>query len=181
MIGFVLARRYAQALIDLASEENIIAEVGGDLDEIAGLFEESSELAFVFANPTISIQEKKDALSAILDKTGVQNLTKKFVSLLLEKNRIMGIEEIAAAYQSIADTIHNRVRTRVVVASPLGKGDEKKVREALSKLTGKEVILEVEVDESILGGIVAYVGSQVYDWSLANQLEQVKDSLSSRR
>lgn len=181
MIGFVLARRYAQAVIDLAREESIIAEVGGDLEGVAGLFEESPELAFVFADPTISIQEKKDILSVVLDKTGVQDLTKKFVYILLEKNRIMGIEEIAAAYQSIADTINNRVRTRVVVAFPLGKRDENKVTEALSKLTGKEVILEVEVDENILGGIVAYVGSQVYDWSLANQLEQVKDSLSSRR
>lgn len=181
MIGIVLAKRYAQAVIDLAAEEDIITEVGGDLTIVAGLFEESPDLAFVFADPTISIQKKKDVLNDMLAKTGVQELTKKFVYVLLEKNRILGIEEIVAVYQSIADTIHNRVRTRVVVASPLGKGDEKKVREALSKLTGKEVILEVEVDESILGGIVAYMGSQVYDWSLANQLEQVKDSLSSRR
>ncbi len=60
MIGFVLARRYAQAVIDLAREENIIEEVGGDLEGVAGLFEESPELAFVFADPTVSIQEKKD-------------------------------------------------------------------------------------------------------------------------
>ncbi len=181
MIGFVLAKRYAQAVIDLAREENTIAEVGRDLESVEGLFEESPDLAYVFADPTVSIQTKKDILNAILDKAGVQNLTKRFVYILLEKNRIVGIEEIAAAYQDIADTIHNRVRTRVVVASPLGKGEEKRVAEALSKLTGKEVIMEIEVDENILGGIVAYVGSQVYDWSLANQLEQVKDSLSSRR
>ena len=181
MISFVLAKRYAQAVIDLAREENIIAEVSGDLEDVVGLFEESPDLAFIFADPTISIQKKKDILSVILDKAGVLDLTKRFVYVLLEKNRIVGIEEIAAAYRNIADTIHNRVRTRVVVAFPLGKGDEKKVREALSKLTGKEVILEIEVDENILGGVVAYVGSQVYDWSLANQLEQVKDSLSSRR
>ena len=59
--------------------------------------------------------------------------------------------------------------------------EEARISAALSKISGKEVIIEVEVDESLLGGVVAYMGSQVYDGSIKNQLSQIKDNLSKGR
>lgn len=181
MIGLVLAKRYARAVIDLAQDRNLAGRVGEDLENITAAFNVSPELTFIMSDPTISIPEKKKILDAIMEKTGSEELTRRFINVVLEKNRIAGIGKISEAYRDIADELENRVRTRVVVASPLGKPEEKKIRDALTKLTGKDVILQVEVDEKILGGIVAYVGSQVYDWSLSNQLERLKESLSSGR
>ena len=181
MIGIILARRYAKAIIDLAGDENIVAEVGSDLDRLGELFTENPSLVHVFSDPTVSLGDKETVLRQILEKGAIKELTLKFVHVLLEKNRILGIGEIARSYQELADDLENRVRARVVAAAPLDEADEERLKKALSRLSGKEVIIQLEVDESLLGGVVAYVGGQVYDGSLSNQLQQVKESLSKGR
>ncbi len=181
MIGIVLARRYAKAVIDLAQEAGILKEVGQDLERIAGLFAESQELGNVFADPTIGAAAKEKVLAEVLKKGGVQELTMKFVHVVLLKDRILGIGEIARAYRDLSDQLENRVRARVITAAPLSDEERKKIQGALSKISGKDVILELEVDESLLGGVVAHMGSQVYDGSIKNQLTQIKDNLSKGR
>lgn len=181
MIGYVLARRYAKAVIDLAREEGILKEVGEDLTRIGRTFGESPELVHVFSDPTVDHQAKERVLSEVLKSTKLQDLTLKFVRMLLEKHRILGIRKIAEVYQDLFDELENRIRARVVSAAAMDKKAEKRMREALTRISGKEVVLQVEVDESLLGGVVAYMGSQVYDGSLRNQLQQIKDTLSKGR
>jgi len=181
VIGIVLARRYAKSVIDLAQEAGILKEVGHDLDRIADLFTQSHELVNVFSDPTIASVAKEKVLAEVLKKGGVQELTMKFIHVVLQKGRILGIGEIAQAYREFLDQIENRVRARVVAAARLSKEEESRISDALSKISGKDVVLEVEVDESLLGGVVAYMGSQVYDGSIKNQLTQIKDNLSKGR
>lgn len=181
MIGFVLARRYAKALIDLAQEAGLLKEVGQDLENIAGLFAESPELSNVFADPTIAPEAKTKVLEEVLEKGGVQELTMKFIHVVLLKGRILGIGEIATTYRDLLDKLQNRIRARVVAAARLSEEEENRIRDALSRISGKEVALEIDVDESLLGGVVAYMGSQVYDGSIKNQLAQIKENLSKGR
>jgi F-type H+-transporting ATPase subunit delta len=94
VIGVVLARRYAKAVIDLAREGGILKEVGQDLDRIAGLFADSHELVNIFADPTIESGAKEKVLAEVLQKGGVQELTMKFIHVVLGKGRILGIGEI---------------------------------------------------------------------------------------
>jgi len=182
VIGLVLARRYAKALIDLAQEKRVVAEVGEDLAKIAEVFSsESHDLTNVFSDPTVSTQIKGEILESVLEKSKIQKLTLKFLQVLLEKHRILGVKEINQAYMEYADRLANRIRARVVTAVPLDKDEENNVRTALASMSGKEVVVELEVDESLLGGLVAYMGGQVYDGSLSNQLHQVKESLRKGR
>ena len=181
MIGLVLARRYARALIDLAQEQGVVAEVGQDLAKIAEVFSENQDLANVFSDPTVSTQNKGEVLKEVLEKSNIQELTLKFLQVLLEKHRILGMKEINQAYTEYADEIANRVRAKVVTATPLSKEEEKKVQTALARMSGKEVVVELEVDESLLGGMVAYMGGQVYDGSLSNQLHQIRENLRKGR
>lgn len=181
MIGLVLARRYAKALIDLAQDEGVVAEVGVDLAKIAEVFTDNHDLTNVFADPTVSTQVKGEVLESVLEKSHIQDLTIKFLQVLLTKHRILGMGEISQAYMEYADGLANRVRARVVTAIPLDKDEEDGVRTALSRMSGKEVVVELEVDEGLLGGMVAYMGGQVYDGSLSNQLHQVKESLRKGR
>ena len=181
MIGVVLARRYAKAVIDLAQEAGVLREVGSDLHHIAELFARSHELVNVFSDPTVAPEAKEKVLADVLEKGGVQDLTMKFIHVVLRKGRVLGIGEIALAYRDILDRLENRVRARVVSAVRLSDKEERSISEALSKISGKEVILEIELDESLLGGVVTYMGSQVYDGSIKNQLTQIKDNLSKGR
>jgi F-type H+-transporting ATPase subunit delta len=81
----------------------------------------------------------------------------------------------------MSDQLKKRIRARVVSATKLKTEEKSRIQEALSRISGKDVILEIEVDENLLGGVVAYIGSQVYDGSLKNQLAQIRDSLSKGR
>ncbi|UCF30907.1 MAG: ATP synthase F1 subunit delta [bacterium] len=181
MIGFVLARRYAKAVIDLAHEQGIIKEVGEDLQGVAAIFAQSPELLHAFSDPTVSLQDKEKILEKVLARGKIKDLTLKFLHVLLMKKRILGVGEICQAYIEFADQLANRIRARVVTAVALDKEEEKRIKDALNRLSGKEVILELEVDAGLLGGIVAYMGGQVYDGSLSNQLHQVKESIGKGR
>jgi len=181
LIGIVLARRYAKAVIDLAQEEGILKEVGRDLERIAELFAESNELVNIFADPTVAPGAKEKVLAEVLKKGGVQDLTMKFIHVVLKKGRILGIGEIARSYRDLSDQLENRIRARVVSAARLGEKEENRIKDALSRISGKDVVLEVEIDESLLGGVVAYMGSQVYDGSIKNQLTQIRENLSKGR
>jgi F-type H+-transporting ATPase subunit delta len=181
VIGFVLAKRYAKAAIDLAQEAGTVTEVGQDLERVAELFAGSPQLVHVFSDPTVAPNIKEKVLEDVLKKGSIQELTQRFIHVLNKKNRILGIGEITQSYRDLSDQLANRTRAKVVSASKLKDKEKNRIQEALSKISGKDVILEVEVDESLLGGVVAYMGSQVYDGSLKNQLAQIKDSLSKGR
>ena len=181
MIGYVLARRYAKAIIDLAQEARLVSEIGDELKRIGELFAESHELVHLFADPTVISEMKEKVLEDLLGKGGIHDLTRRFVHVLLSKNRLLGIGEIAVAYRNLSDQLSNRVRARIISAARLHDDEIERIKKTLFKISGREVILEVEVDEDILGGIVTHLGSQVYDGSLRNQLQQVKESLSKGR
>ena len=181
MIGLVLAKRYAKAIIDLAEESGLVTEIGDELDRIAELFAGSHELVHLFSDPKVGPEFKEKVLEEILGKGELHDLTKRFVHVLLLKNRLIGIGEIAVAYRHFSDQLSNRIRAKVISATSLEKEDMDRIREVLSRMSGRDVILEMEIDESILGGIVTHMGSHVYDGSLRNQLQQIKENLSRGR
>jgi F-type H+-transporting ATPase subunit delta len=181
VIGYTLAKRYAQALIDLAREEKRVEEVAGQVGSLAAAFDPASGLVEFFSNPTIPSQAKGEALEQLLAGAGASGLAADFARLLLAKNRLLGLPEIVRAYGDLWDGLQNRVRARLVTALPLGAEETERARKALAALSGKDVVLAVEVDPGIIGGLVAYVGSQVYDGSVKNQLIQFADSMHKGR
>jgi len=181
VIGYTLAKRYAQALIDLALEGKKVDEVAAEIERLAQAFQASPDLSSFFANPTVAREAKEGVLTELLGKARVGGLTADFSRFLLAKHRILGLAEIARAYRDLWDRLHNRVRGRLVSAFPLAPEEAERAGKALSRLTGKEVVLSVEVDSSIMGGLVAFVGSHVYDGSIANQLAQFAERMHKGR
>jgi F-type H+-transporting ATPase subunit delta len=181
VIGLVLARRYARAIIDLAQEAGQVAEIGEELSKIAALFADSHDLVHLFTDPTVGSEMKENVLEKLLGKGGIRDLTKRFVHVLLSKNRLLGIGEIAGAYRDFSDQFSNRIRARIISAAPLKDEEVERIKKTLAGITEQEVVLELEVDENILGGVVAHLGSQVFDGSLENQLQQIKENLSKGR
>jgi F-type H+-transporting ATPase subunit delta len=181
VIGVVLARRYAKAILDLAGEAGLESEIGEELDRISALFAQSHELIHLFTDPTVGSRRKEKILEELLGKGGINDLTRRFVHVLLAKNRLLGIEEISAAYGDLSDERGNRVKASVTTATPLRDDEVERIRKALSAISGREVVLELEIDEDLLGGVVTRLGSEVYDGSLKNQLQQIKENLSKGR
>lgn len=176
MIGGEAARRYARALVGIADRENILDEVGEELLELAEVVDHP-DLRRVLLNPRFSRSARTQILDNILETSGASELMKKFGRLVAQKDRISDLPGIAQQYQALADDLKGRVRAQVRTAFDLPSAVQEELRAKLSEVTGKEILLEVEKDESLIGGLVCRMGGIVMDGSIKNQLKNLREKL----
>ena len=177
MIGSRISKRYAKALLSLGQEDGNYMEYGNDLQEFGRFCSANEEFTKVVANQIFSVEERKRVLDMVLDKSPFADLVKNFLRLLLDKNRIGGIQEISDYYSKLTDEISNITRADIVTAKPLKEEARDKLANALTGLTEKQVKIEVKEDESLIGGLVVRIGDLVLDGSVRAQIEGLKESL----
>jgi F-type H+-transporting ATPase subunit delta len=101
-----------------------------------------------------------------------------FINILTERNRLSILEEIIAEYQRLMDKRLGIVRARVTSAHELDTAQQREVMQKLEQITGNQVRMELAVDPTLIGGVVAQVGSTIYDGSVRQQLEAFKARLA---
>lgn len=175
MLEGSIARRYAKALLELARDEGLVDRIGEDLTRFTRHTE--GEFAGVMSNPVFTHTERRASLDRIIPGLALHGLTVNFLRLLLDKDRFGALLDILREYRALADTEAGRVRATVTTASELSPRMRDQVAEALAVSTGKKVVLETKVDPSLLGGMVARVGSRVFDASLRSRLERLQIEL----
>jgi len=148
-----------------------------ELDGVARLMSEQKQLSETIANPLYKHEDRKRVLEKVLEKLNLSKVMSAFLQLLFEKGRIGFIGDINEFYQMLADELNGVARASLVSASELTAETVEKIRSALSKKTGKEVVLEVEQDPSLIGGIVTRIGDLVLDGSIKTQLLNMRESL----
>jgi len=172
-----VSRRYAKALSEVAAERGVLESVGRDLDTIAGLFKQNREATSFFANPGIPLADKRSVLQSLVERAGIQPLSANFLGLILEKKRLPHLPEIVLAYEELTDERLNRAKATVTSAAPLPEPTLEGLRARLGMAIGKEIYLETRIDSEIIGGVVAQVGSTIYDGSLRTQLRRMREQL----
>lgn len=173
-----VARRYAQALIDVAAESGRVDAVGADLHRVVQLLDaHEGLLRDALSSPVFTSEERGAVLDVLLPRLGLHELTANLLRLCNDKGRLSSLGAIAASYAQLADVAAGRQMVEVVTAVPLTPQVEAEVRAALERSTGKTIRLSTRVDPSLIGGMVAKVGGTVYDASIRNRLEQLKHSL----
>ena len=177
MIGSRISKRYAKALLSLGQEDGNYMAYGKDLQEFGAFCAANREFLKVVSNQIFSVEERKKVLDLVLAKSPFADLVKNFLRLLLDKNRIGGIQGISDYYSKLTDDISNITRADIVTAKPLKKEARNKLAAALAGLTAKEVKIEVKEDASLIGGLVVRIGDLVLDGSVKAQLEGLKESL----
>jgi F-type H+-transporting ATPase subunit delta len=173
-----LARRYAKALIGLATEKKALDKVGADLRSLANAYKAAPELGGVLANPGFKIAERKAILDALLAKIGAHELVKTFTYLLLDKERLAIVPDISREIDIMIEARAGKVHAEVTSAVPLTAAQLTALIATLEKLSGKKVVVEKKQDPALLGGVVAKVGDVVYDGSLRTQLRALRDQLA---
>jgi len=172
----VAANRYARALIDVLPPAK--AEEGYEqLVNLNQLLDKEVEARKLFENPTVPVDRRKLLLKEIADGLGFSVHIRNFINLLIERNRLPLLDEIIRAYQKFLDERLGIVRASVTAALPLDDGQRRELTAKLEKVTGKRVRMDVSVDRSLLGGVVARVGSTIYDGTLLQQLKSVRERL----
>lgn len=177
MAQIPVATRYAQAFFELAREKGEINPLGTALQETSALFGASAELRTVLSNPAVQLAERRKVVEAIGEKAKWPRLFRNFLMLLLDKDRLRYLGEIAASFQEKVDAHEGRVRARVTSATSLSDGQVEKIKAQLASMTGKEVMLTTEVDADLIGGVVARVGSKIYDGSVRTHLERMREAI----
>ena len=174
-----VARRYAKALLDLGRDEKVIDRLGDDLDRFLRTANANGgQLIGAMTNPGFTHAERRGVLDQVLPGMALHRYVLSFIRLLLDKDRFGALPDIAREYRGLADLEAGRVRAFVTTATALTPELKAEVNRALQALTGKTVVMEAKVDPALIGGMVARVGSKVYDASLRSRLEQIQLSLS---
>ncbi|WP_449244201.1 ATP synthase F1 subunit delta [Desulfobacca acetoxidans] len=177
MINLSLARRYAKALLSIGKEDGRYKEYGEELNSFTYLLEREAELKNAIINPIYPRDDRKKVLDKILEMIQLSIIVTNFINLLFDKQRIDGVFQINQEYQQLVDKLENISRARVTTAAPLGEDVIDRIRQALEKITGGAVVLDVTDDSQIIGGIIAQVGDLVLDGSVRTQLQSLKETL----
>jgi F-type H+-transporting ATPase subunit delta len=172
-----LSRRYAKALVEIAAERAELEAVGQDLRAMSRLLTQNRDAMVFFGNPGAPMAAKRRALQELAERAGLGRLTVNFLLLILAKRRLQHLEAIALAYEEQMDDRLNRARATITSAAPLPDATLETLKGRLGQATGKEISMETRVDPAILGGVVARVGSTVYDGSLKAQLRRMREHL----
>ena len=172
------ARRHAQAVFQIAREQDSLDKWQADLDEIASAFGDP-DLGRVLESPRIRPDQKQELAGQRL--AGLDPLARNLASLLVSKGRVALAGDIAGEYKSLLDDHRGVGAAEVTTAVPLDSQAEKRIMDQMSKATGKRITLTSSVDPDIVGGIVIKIGDRLIDGSTRTKLSAMRNSLAERR
>ncbi|MBD0267389.1 ATP synthase F1 subunit delta [Pseudanabaena sp. FACHB-2040] len=164
---------YAQALMSLAKDNNLTDQVGEESSRILELLGSSDELALFLSNPLVGSEAKKGVLSQITADQ-VSPFVANFLMLLVDRGRIGFLEGILRQYQALLRELNQTVLAEVTSAVELSDEQKEAIKQRVIQISqARQVDLSVQVDPSLLGGLIIKVGSQVIDASLRGQLRRI--------
>lgn len=173
-----VARRYAEALVEVAAEQNRVDPVAHELYVFErALHANDNQILDVLASPVFTTEEREGVLRSVLPKLGLSAEVANFVLVMNRNGRIPVFALTREAYNRMADDRAGRIRARVTTAEPLSPQLEVEIKAALEGATGKTVYIDHAIDPALIGGMVAHVGGKVYDSSLRTRLQQLRRAL----
>lgn len=177
-----VANRYARALVDIVTApgsplkpEDAVAQ----LRSVEALIQESPELRTALLTPAIQNSRKRAVMADLIARIGGSDLIRNFVYVVIDHRRIGLIGEIREAFEMRIDERLGFVRAEVSSAAPLNENLSGNIESELSKLTGKRMRLHFKVDPALVGGVVARIGSTVYDGSVRGELQELGRKLAA--
>ena len=172
-----LAARYAHALLDLAEQQKKLDQVAEDLRGLRALIDGSDEFRRLLRNPLFDRDKQDAAMKAVLDKAGVDPVTKNFCLVVSKNRRLFALPEMIDGYLQELARKRGEVTAKVTVARELNKDQESALTDALKRSVGGKVNIETRVDPELIGGMVVHVGSRMIDNSLRSKLNRLQQQM----
>jgi F-type H+-transporting ATPase subunit delta len=178
MTNRTAADRYARALLEVAvREKGDVQAIERELAGFSELLADHPTLEKVLTNPAVPVQRKHAAVAELLKSIKPSTVVGKLFLLLADRDRLVLLPDLVAAYRERLLDHLKVVRAEVTTAMPLAPAAAKAVEQRLASITGRTVTLDTKVDRSIVGGVVARIGSTVYDGSVMTQMRRMKEKL----
>jgi len=173
----MIARRYSVALADVVLDSGETDTVKSELALLGEMFETNSELRTVFANPAITQANKIRVLDDLIARAKPSKTTANFLKVLLQNNRVADIGEINSRFAAVLEERSGSVSAEITSARELPDAERAAFEENLQKITGKRVTVNYVIDQTLIGGVTTRIGSTVYDGSVKNKLENLREQL----
>jgi F-type H+-transporting ATPase subunit delta len=174
-----VAQRYAAALADLALERKIAEKVQRDLNSFAETYFSSSDLRNTLESPAINHEIKNKVIEAIAEKMGLDVAIRNFIFLVVDHRRAEMLPEIQAAFRNELNLRLGIEEAEVTSARELTAAEKKELTSVLEQRTGKKIEARFEQNKTLLGGAVVKLGSTIYDGSVREQLDRLREQLET--
>lgn len=172
-----VATRYANALADVVVTPGSALTPDAALKELRafeGAMQASHELAAALATPAVSASRKKAVIGRLAGILGLSKITLNFLFVLADHRRTGLLRDIVSAFQAAMDERNGVVPAEIAAAAELTQAERAELTAELEKITGKRVRMAFVVDPSLIGGVIAKVGSTVYDGSVRGALHSLE-------
>jgi F-type H+-transporting ATPase subunit delta len=171
-----VAEPYAEALLALAEEQNLLDAIATDVEAILSTVGSSRELELLLSSPVMDDRLKKQILASVF--SSIQPLSQNFIGLLIDRRRIGNLPDICSVFQELVRRKKNIALAQITTASPLSEAQLETLKQKVMALANAQgVELEITVDPSLIGGVAIKVGSQIIDASIRGQLRRISSRL----
>lgn len=169
-----LSGRYADALLELAADNGAVESVEADVKLLQEVIAESEDLQRFIGSPAFSRADHIKGLTAVLEKAGVGEITRKFVLLIASNRRLFALPAILDVTLSKIAQGRGEVMAEVTAARALTAAQKTSLVNTLKEVAGGDINLQVTVDPKVLGGLIVKIGSRMVDSSLRSQLQRLQ-------
>ena len=173
----IIASRYAEALFQVGEESNSTEKLYNELKAVVDIINVNKEFSNILKSPIVSKEEKKTLITNIFGST-LDNEMLNFMKILADKDRLSFLADIQEAYKALLNNKNNILEGVAITAVPMNEGEVNELQAKLSAKYNKTVVLQNEVDKSILGGVLVRLGNEEIDGTVKNRLDKMKEQLS---
>ncbi len=172
-----IAERYAVAVFDLAKDQTALAGLEADLDTLEALLRDSPEFTAMTTSPRVDRDDQEAAVKALAGPLNLSPLMANTLALMAGKRRLFVLPYLASELRRMLADERGEVTAEVTAAAPLNDAQAERLATVLRQKFGREIRINATVDESIIGGLVVKVGSQMIDTSIAARLANLKNAM----
>ena len=177
MISSRAVRRYAKALLKIGLEEGEAEQYGEELSLFNNFLQAEEKLRLVLINPAIHPKQRTSIVEEIAKRLGLSEVIINFLRILVEKNRIKALPDLLQIYRDLLDEAMGRARAVLYTPFDLSEERIKVITRSLEEKVEKKIIMRVEKDPTLIGGVVVKIGGMIYDGSIRTQLRRVKENM----
>ena len=171
--------QYANALADIALEQGAVGPVIEQLSDFTAAYSSFAELRNFFASPATSKEQKRGVAEKISARLGVSNIARNFLFVVIDHQRTPELPEILETFQNVLRERQGIAETEVFSAAALKDAQKKEITQMLERVTGKKIEAKFSLDANLLGGVRVRVGDTIYDGSLRNRLDGLRERLTA--
>ncbi len=171
-----VAYRYAQALLDLSTEQNVVDKVNADMVQLSDVCKESKDFTNLLNSPIVESKKKSDIFTALFESK-MEKMSLEFLNLIVKNSREDILPQIADGFVSLYKKKNNILDVTVISATTLDKATKDQIVNKIKASFNGTIELIEKVDPSLIGGFIVRIDDKQIDASIASQLSNLKNIL----